>query len=121
MSATERDKFVQKQELPIFDGSQEYCLWLGCMGGYDPKGREIIADFVRVMQYLGTSFGVLRKEKCTGDPVRRLGNDLVFQQLAEAESESAGAEEGEEDCLDLPALRAHDPGRLEGVRRAARD
>jgi len=88
MSAGERDKFVQKQELPIFDGSQEYCLWLGCMGGYDPKGREIVADFVRVMRYLGTSFGVLRKEKCTGDPVRRLGNDLVFQQLAEANLEA---------------------------------
>ena len=22
--------------------SQEYCLWLGCMGAYDPQGREII-------------------------------------------------------------------------------
>ncbi len=88
MGASERDKFVQKLELPIFDGTQEYCLWLGCMGGYDPKGREIIADFVRVMQYLGTSFGVLRKEKCTGDPVRRLGNDLLFQQLAEANLET---------------------------------
>jgi len=64
----ERDKFIQKQELPIFDGSQEYCLWLGCMGGYDPKGREIVADFARIMRHLGTSFGVLRKEKCTGDP-----------------------------------------------------
>ncbi len=88
MSAAERDKFIQKQELPIFDGTQEYCLWLGCMGGYDPKGREIIADFARVMNYLGTTFGVLRKEKCTGDPVRRLGNDLVFQQLAEANLEA---------------------------------
>jgi Fe-S oxidoreductase len=58
------------------------------MGGYDPKGREIVADFARVMNYLGTSYGVLRKEKCTGDPVRRLGNDLVFQQLAEANLES---------------------------------
>jgi Fe-S oxidoreductase len=84
LPASERDKFIQKAGLPIFDGTQEYCLWLGCMGGYDPKGREIIADFARVMNYLGTSFGVLRKEKCCGDPVRRLGNDLVFQQLAEA-------------------------------------
>lgn len=83
ISALERDKFIQKQEFPVFDGTQEYCLWLGCMGGYDPKGREIIAAFARVMNYLGTSYGVLRKEKCTGDPVRRLGNDLVFQQLAE--------------------------------------
>jgi len=83
ISALERDKFIQKQELPIFDGTQEYCLWLGCMGGYDPKGREIVAAFARVMNFLGSSYGVLKKEKCTGDPVRRLGNDLLFQQLAE--------------------------------------
>jgi Fe-S oxidoreductase len=88
ISPAERDKFIQKEALPLFNGSQEYCLWLGCMGGYDPKGREIVADFARVMNYLGTSYGVLRKEKCTGDPVRRLGNDLVFQQLAEANLET---------------------------------
>ena len=88
LGTAERDKFVQKQQFPIFDGTQEYCLWLGCMGGYDPKGREIIADFARIMNYLGTSYGVLRKEKCTGDPVRRLGNDLVFQQLAESNLEN---------------------------------
>ena len=88
LPASERDKFIEKAALPIFDGTQEYCLWLGCMGGYDPKGREIIADFARVMNYLGASFGVLRKEKCCGDPVRRLGNDLVFQQLAESNLEA---------------------------------
>ena len=88
IGAAERDKFIQREQFPLFDGTQEYCLWLGCMGGYDPKGREIVAAFARVMNYLGTSYGVLRKEKCTGDPVRRLGNDLVFQQLAEANLET---------------------------------
>jgi Fe-S oxidoreductase len=83
MSSTERDKFIAKQEFPIFDGTQEYCLWLGCMGSYDPKGREIVSDFARVMRALGTQFGVLKKEKCTGDPARRLGNDLLFGDLAE--------------------------------------
>ena len=82
-SASEREKFVAKQQFPIFDGSQEYCLWLGCMGAYDPRGREIIEAFAAVMRHLGTSFGVLKREKCTGDPARRLGNDLVFGQLAE--------------------------------------
>ncbi|HEV2201679.1 MAG TPA: (Fe-S)-binding protein [Bryobacteraceae bacterium] len=82
-STVERDKFVEKQQFPIFDGTQEYCLWLGCMGAYDPQGREIIASFARVMRHLGATFGVLKNEKCTGDPARRLGNDLVFQQLAE--------------------------------------
>jgi Fe-S oxidoreductase len=83
MSAMEREKFIAKQGFPLFDGSQEYCLWLGCMGSYDPKGREIVSDFARVMQHLGTQFGVLSKERCTGDPARRLGNDLVFGDLAE--------------------------------------
>jgi Fe-S oxidoreductase len=88
LSTTDRDKFVEKSALPIFDGTQEYCLWLGCMGAYDPRGREIVLALVRVMRHLGASFGVLRKEKCTGDPVRRLGNDLLFQQLAEANLET---------------------------------
>jgi Fe-S oxidoreductase len=87
-SATERDKFIQKQQFPVFDGTQEYCLWLGCVGAYDPQGREIVASFARVMAHLGTTFGVLKKEKCTGDPARRLGNDLVFQQLAEQNLET---------------------------------
>ena len=83
LGQSERDKFIAKQGFPIYDGTQEYCLWLGCMGGYDPQGREIIASFARVMEYLGTTYGVMKKEKCTGDPARRLGNDLVFQTLVE--------------------------------------
>ena len=83
MSALERDKFIRKAGLPVYDGTQEYLLWLGCMGAYDPVGREIVQSLAAVMRYLGVSFGVLKKEKCTGDAARRLGNDLAFQQLAE--------------------------------------
>jgi Fe-S oxidoreductase len=54
-ASSERDKFIQKQAFPIFDGSQEYCLWMGCMGSYDPRGREIVVAFTKVMDYLGTS------------------------------------------------------------------
>jgi Fe-S oxidoreductase len=42
------------------------------------------------MNHLGTSYGVLSKERCTGDPARRLGNDLLFQQLAEQNLETLG-------------------------------
>jgi Fe-S oxidoreductase len=85
--ASERQKFIEKNELPIYDGTQEYCLWLGCMGAYDPQGREIVLDLVRVLRHLSVTFGVLRSEKCTGDPARRLGNDLAFSQVAEANIE----------------------------------
>ena len=81
--ASERQRFIEKNALPFYDGTQEYCLWLGCMGAYDPQGREIVLAFTRLLDALGISFGVLRKEKCNGDPVRRLGNDYLFQQLAE--------------------------------------
>jgi Fe-S oxidoreductase len=84
---SEREKFIQKNQLPYYDGSQEYLLWLGCMGSYDPQGREIVLALVRVLQHLGISFGVLRKERCTGDSARRLGNDLLFSQLVEGNME----------------------------------
>ena len=90
-SHAERQKFIEKNELPIYDGSQEYCLWLGCMGAYDPQGREIVLALARVLRYAGVTFGVLRKEKCTGDPARRLGNDLAISQVAEANIETLRA------------------------------
>jgi Fe-S oxidoreductase len=83
MASGERMKFIEKSALPIYDGSQEYCLWLGCMGAYDPAGRETVLALVKVLRHLGITFGVLRKEKCNGDPARRLGNDLLFTSLAE--------------------------------------
>jgi len=89
--AGERQKFIEKNGLPIYDGAQEYCLWLGCMGAYDPQGREIVLALARVLRHAGITFGVLRKEKCTGDPARRLGNDLAAQQVAEANIETLQA------------------------------
>jgi Fe-S oxidoreductase len=83
MPASERQKFIEKTGLPIYDGSQEYCLWLGCMGAYDAGGRETIQALAKILRYLEISFGVLKKEKCNGDPARRLGNDLLFTTLAE--------------------------------------
>jgi Fe-S oxidoreductase len=86
--SSERQKFIEKNALPIYDGTQEYCLWLGCMGALDPAGRETILALVKVLKYLGITFGVLKKEKCNGDPARRLGNDLLFTTLAEENIET---------------------------------
>ncbi|MBV9508359.1 MAG: (Fe-S)-binding protein [Acidobacteriia bacterium] len=84
---SERQKFIERHQFPIYDGTQEYCLWLGCMGAYDPQGREIVLALTRVLNHLGLTFGVLRNEKCTGDPARRLGNDLAVSQVAESNIE----------------------------------
>ncbi len=84
---SEREKFIAKSSLPYFDGTQEYCLWMGCLGSYDPNGRKILLALVEVLGYLKISFGVLRQEKCNGDPVRRLGNDYLFGELAQGNLE----------------------------------
>lgn len=88
----ERTKFIERAALPIWDGTQEYCVWLGCMGSYDPQGRETVQALAKVLNHLGVTFGVLKKERCNGDPARRLGNDLLFGQLAETGIESLGAQ-----------------------------
>ncbi|MCC6293709.1 MAG: (Fe-S)-binding protein [Bryobacterales bacterium] len=82
LPASQRDQFIAKAGLPVYDGTQEYLLWLGCMGSYDPRGRQIVESLARVLRHLGVSFGVLKKERCTGDSARRLGNDLLFGDLA---------------------------------------
>jgi len=84
---SDREKFIEKSGLPYFDGSQEYCLWMGCLGSYDPNGRKILLALVDVLRHLKISFGVLRQEKCNGDPVRRLGNDYLFGELAQSNME----------------------------------
>jgi Fe-S oxidoreductase len=89
--SSERQKFIERSQLPIYDGTQEYCLWLGCMGGYDPQGREIILALVKILKHLNITFGVLSSERCTGDPGRRLGNDLAISQLAETNIEKLRA------------------------------
>ncbi len=33
---SDREKFIEKNGLPYFDGTQEYCLWMGCLGSFDP-------------------------------------------------------------------------------------
>src|SRR6185436_2694769 len=48
---------------------------------------DIVLSLVAVLRHLNVTFGVLRKERCNGDPARRLGNDLLFTQLAESNIE----------------------------------
>lgn len=107
LAASEREKFVKKAELPLFDGTQDYCLWLGCMGSMDTRGKEIIEALVRVMRHLNATFGVLKKERCTGDAARRLGNDLAFGDLAEQNLETMKPFRGEGKRFRLISICPH--------------
>ena len=62
----------------------EYLFWVGCMGAYDDGGKGIASSFVKILRAAGVEFGTLgTDEKCCGDSARRLGNEYLFQSLAQ--------------------------------------
>jgi Fe-S oxidoreductase/nitrate reductase gamma subunit len=71
-------------DVPIFDGSQEYLYWVGCSGSLVERNLPITKSVFRLLRESGASFGVLgQEETCNGDPARRLGNEYLYQILAQ--------------------------------------
>jgi Fe-S oxidoreductase len=69
----------------------DYLFWVGCAGATDPRARKTQQALVRILRVAGVDFAVLGpEEKCTGDPARRMGNEYLFQQLAQENIETLG-------------------------------
>lgn len=80
-----RQKFVASAGLETFDSAKhEYLMWLGCAGSYDADFQKALRSLFDILRARGVSFGVLAKERCTGDPAKRTGNEYMFQELATA-------------------------------------
>jgi Fe-S oxidoreductase len=79
-----RTDWMQGLDVPIFDGSQEWLLWVGCSGALSERNVPITQSLARLLVQAGVSFGVLgEEESCCGDPARRLGNEYLFQMQAQ--------------------------------------
>jgi Fe-S oxidoreductase/nitrate reductase gamma subunit len=62
----------------------QYILWVGCAGSFDEEGIKISSAMVAILKKAGLDFAILGvEEKCCGDQARRLGNEYLFQTLAE--------------------------------------
>ena len=61
----------------------EYLFWVGCAGAFDDRAVKISRAVVTLLQAAGVSFSILgTSENCCGDPMRRIGNEYLFQMLA---------------------------------------
>ncbi|WP_435168772.1 (Fe-S)-binding protein [Paenibacillus glycanilyticus] len=59
-----------------------FLLWAGSMGSYDTRSRKVLYDLVRLLDQAGVSFATLgAEERNSGDTPRRIGNELLFQEL----------------------------------------
>ncbi|TFE04162.1 heterodisulfide reductase-related iron-sulfur binding cluster [Jeotgalibacillus salarius] len=73
------------KEMKKADEEFEYLFWVGSMGSFDNRSQKIALSFAKMLNEAGVKFAILgNKEKNSGDTPRRLGNEFLFQELANA-------------------------------------
>ena len=89
-----RGDWAKALDLPTVSTADEvarldYLYYVGSASSFDPRGQKIARAFVTVARAAGVKLGILgAAEGSTGECVRRLGNEMVFQQLATALTET---------------------------------
>lgn len=82
----DRMKWAEGLAVPTVEDvpDAEYLLFVGCAGAYDDNAKKTTRALVKVLQAAKVRFAVLGKqEKCSGDPLRRLGAEMAYQTLAQ--------------------------------------
>ncbi|HNQ74631.1 MAG TPA: heterodisulfide reductase-related iron-sulfur binding cluster [Verrucomicrobiota bacterium] len=84
---TERGNWAEGLRAPTVreNPNFEWLYWIGCAGAYDRRAQRVARAMVKLLNHAQVNFAILgREEKCTGDSARRLGEEFLFQELAQA-------------------------------------
>ncbi|MCK8602242.1 (Fe-S)-binding protein [Desulfoferrobacter suflitae] len=80
-----RTDWQQGLDVPQFDGDKEYFLFVCCHSCYDQRSTKVAKSITRLLQRAGVSFGVIgAEESCCGESMRKLGDEELFQKLAQS-------------------------------------
>ncbi len=93
LSPQEREVWMEGKDVPLMREKKEaeVLYWAGCAGAYDNRGKEISQAVVDVLNEAKVDFASLgNEETCTGDSARRIGNEYLFQTMAEKNLETFG-------------------------------
>src|SRR5690349_18996256 len=67
----------------------EYLFWVGCAGAFEDRAKKTTRAVATLLHEAGVDFAILGEgETCTGDPARRVGNEFIFQMLAQQNVET---------------------------------
>ena len=82
----ERAEWAEGLELagPEEADEEAYLFFVGCVSSFDRRNQKIAKALVKVLRAAGVKFFILgAKERCSGDPARRFGDEFLFQQFVE--------------------------------------
>jgi len=93
MSAQDREQWSEGLEVPLMREQDpeavEYLYWVGCAGAYDARGKAVSRTMVQLLNHAGVKYAILgNEETCTGDSARRIGNEYLYQMLAQQNVET---------------------------------
>lgn len=81
-----RDDWTKEAEIARLTPGQkaDTLFWVGCTGALVDRNVKVTLAVTRLLKLAGVDFGVLGgEETCCGDPARRLGYELQFQEMAQ--------------------------------------
>jgi Fe-S oxidoreductase/nitrate reductase gamma subunit len=65
------------------DADVDILYFVGCYASFDKRNQAIARNFITICNSAGVKVGILGKEeKCCGEPVRKLGNEYLYQMTA---------------------------------------
>ena len=84
----ERDEarldWLEDSEVKRLPGEKAAVLYyVGCTTAYEPNLHTLGRSLIGLLQFLDIDFGVLDGEVCCGEPARRMGDETLFQEMAE--------------------------------------
>ncbi|MBS1272555.1 MAG: putative iron-sulfur-binding oxidoreductase FadF [Candidatus Marinimicrobia bacterium] len=93
LAGSTREEWTEGLDVPRISGVDpdelEVVYWIGCAGAFDDRAKQVSKAMVKILNAAGVKYAILgKKEVCTGDPARRIGNEYVFQMLAEQNIET---------------------------------
>jgi len=90
LPAAERFAWAEGLDVPVLEPGQEveYLYWVGCSAAYDKRNQSIARAVVRVLKAAGVSFAVLQEERCHAEVARRLGEEYLYQTVAQENVEA---------------------------------
>jgi Fe-S oxidoreductase len=87
IGSNRRAEWCEDLDLPRASqgGTHEWLFFVGCAGAFDDRQKKVSRAIVKILRSAGVSFAILGEEEtCNGDSARRLGNEYLFQTLAQA-------------------------------------